>query len=374
MKVGLLTLRFHSNFGFLMQAYALQKAVKKLGHEPYHFYIKEEPVPLFEKIVIFFKRLARNLFWGAKYQLFPYYPTNSDRMIKDKNTWNFINDNISLSPYIPSLKTKYAKKIPLYDAYIVGSDQVWRKEFTEDIRCYFFSFAPQGSKKMSYAASFGKNTISYSNRIKRECKNLLKEFSYVTVREDDGIRMCKEYFDCDSTMVVDPTLLLTSEDYSLLIKDPDTLLDKEPYVFTYILRPNKEKLDFINRFAKDRHLKVINIMPKVLEKVGKKHLSECVYPSISTWLKGFSQAEFVITDSFHATVFSIIFHRQFYVVNDNYGGKTRIPSLLNSLGISGRYSCDYNDIIISIEYDEVEKILKSRRKTSIEILSDFLNS
>lgn len=372
MKVGILTLKFHSNFGFLMQAYALQTIVKKQGHEPFHFYIKEERVGLFGRIVIFFKKLIRNIFFGSNYRLFPYYPKMRDLEIKDKNTWDFINKNITLTPYIPSLTTKYAKNLPTYDAYIVGSDQVWRKEFTDDILCYFFSFVPNSSKKMSYAASFGKDTISYSRNVIRLCKDLLKKFDVVTVREDDGIRICKQFFECEPIKVLDPTLLLSKEDYLSLIDDT-TPLSSEPYIFIYILRPTKEKSDFISRFANDRKLRVVNIMPQNLEIVGKSHLDECIYPSISSWLKGFSQAEYVITDSFHASVFSIIFHKQFYVVNDKNGGITRIPSLLNSLNIDGRYSHKYNGEIIKIDYSKVDDILMKERDFSMSVISTFLN-
>jgi hypothetical protein len=309
MKVGILTLRLHSNFGFLMQSYALQKIVKEYGHEPFHFFIKEEPLNAYEKVIGFFKKIARNTISGTHYPLFTYSPTEEDMKYKDRNTWDFINKHLTLTPYIPSLTTKNAHKIPAYDAYIVGSDQVWRREFTDDILCYYFNFTPDNAKRMAYAASFGKDTISYSRKAIEECKRLLTRFDAVTVREDDGVRICKEYFDFNATKVLDPTLLLSQNDYIELIEDPEIPFSEEPYIFTYILRPNKEKLDFIKRFSDDRGMKVINIMPEVLEKVGKRRIDECVYPSISTWLKGFSQANMITSISlcFYPFILSILF-------------------------------------------------------------------
>jgi len=373
MKVGILTLRFHSNFGFLMQSYALQKIVKEYGHEPFHFYIKEEPLNAYEKVIGFFKKIARNTISGTHYPLFTYSPTEEDMKYKDRNTWDFINKHLTLTPYIPSLTTKNAHKIPAYDAYIVGSDQVWRREFTDDILCYYFNFTPDNAKRMAYAASFGKDTLSYSSKAIDECKRLLTRFDAVTVREDDGVRICKEYFDCNATKVLDPTLLLSQNDYIELIEDPEIPFSEEPYIFTYILRPNKEKLDFIKRFSDDRGMKVINIMPEVLEKVGKRRIDECVYPSISTWLKGFSQANYILTDSFHASVFSIIFNKIFYVINDSTGGITRIPSLLNTFGLTNRYARDYDGTVQIINYDEVNQTRYKRIKDSKVFFDSFFN-
>ncbi len=373
MKVGILTLKFHSNFGFLMQSYALQKVVKALGHEPFHFYIKEETEPIYNRIIVFFKKIVKNVFFHTNYPLFPYYPSESDRIYKDKNTWDFVHKNISLTPYYPSLKRIRKSSSPLYDAYIVGSDQVWRREFTDDIRCYFFDFLPDNIKRMSYAASFGTPTIDYSDKNLKVCRGLIRKFEKVTVREIEGVKICNEYFNQDAVKVLDPTLLLSSGDYINLIKDPNIPLSKKPYIFTYILRPNEDKAKFISRFAKDRDLEIINIMPSRLEKVGKRHLSECIYPSISDWLKGFSQADYILTDSFHASVFSIIFHKQFYVINDKDGGSTRIPSLLKTLSIEHRFDCDYNGQIFDIDYEKVDKILERERASSINLIKSFLS-
>lgn len=373
MKVGILTLKLHSNFGFLMQSYALQKVVRNMGHEPYHFYIKEEPETLLNKVIVFFKKIIKNTFMGGHYKLLPYHPTKEDMEIKDKHTWDFIYKNIQLTPYIPKLTTKTAFNLPLYDAYIVGSDQVWRREFTDDILCYFFNFLPEKTKRMSYAASFGTSSLSYSKKAILTCAKLIKKFDIVTVREDDGVRICKDYFNCDSTKVLDPTMLLSADDYLSLIKDPEIPFCRDHYIFTYILRPDKEKEEFVKKFAEDKKMKVINLMPQKLERVGKKRISECIYPSISSWLKGFSQASYILTDSFHASVFSIIFNKQFYVINDSIGGVTRIPSLLKSFDLLNRYATDYNGKDSIIDYDKVNELRIKYKEQSLDVFKRFFN-
>lgn len=373
MKVGILTLKLHSNFGYLMQAYALQKVLRDVGHDPYHFYIKEERETLIQRLIVFFKKIVKNIVFGSHYVLFPYHPTSEEMEYKDKNTWDFIKNHIQLTPYIPLLTTQKAKRLPTYDAYIVGSDQVWRREYTDDILCYFFNFTPNNANRMAYAASFGTNELSYSSKAITECKELLKRFSVVTVREDDGVRICREYFDCTATKVLDPTLLLSMDDYLSLIDPHEPVLSKESYIFTYILRPNKEKYNHIKKFAAEKGLKVVNIMPEKLELVGRKRLEDCKYPSISTWLNAFLHAEYVLTDSFHASVFSIIFKKQFYVMNDRVGGSTRIPSLLNTFNISNRDINAYKEIE-NIDYENVSPILNSQKKRSRTIIEDFLKN
>lgn len=373
MRVGILTLKLHSNFGFIMQSYALQRLVRDCGHEPYHFFIKEEPETYLNMVIVFFKKLIKNCFYGTNYSLFPYYPTPSDLEVKDKNTWDFINRNIQLTPYIPSLSKEELSKLPKYDAYIVGSDQVWRREYTDNILCYYFNFVEDGVKRMSYAASFGKNKISYSKENKQICKELLRKFDYVTVREEDGVKICKEFFDCNASMVLDPTLLLTADKYLNLIEKEEKPLCDDNYIFVYILRPNKEKTDFVNRVSNDKGLKIINIMPKNIREVGKRRLNECIYPSISCWLKGFSEAKYIITDSFHASVFSIIFHKQFYVMNDNIGGASRINTLLKMLNLETRNAVQYNEKENTIDYEHVELLLKEKRERSYSVIDKFLN-
>lgn len=372
MKVAILTLRIHSNFGYLMQLYALQKMVRSLGHEPYTFYIKEEQPSFKAK----FKELIYNLY--AKYikkenvVVFRKWLTDNERKYLDQNTWDFVNKNIQLTDYIKSPKDFYSFDTSKYDAFIVGSDQVWREPYSINLPLYFFSFLKSKKPKMSYAASFGKSDISeYSSRLKKKCKLLIQDFKIVTVREKDGIDICRENFNIDAKQVLDPTLLLPAQEYLELAKKGKIHNQGRPYVFTYILDPSSKKWELINEFAKTNGIDVINILPsRINENISL--IANNVYPHVYDILSGFANADYVFTDSFHASVFSIIFKKQFYVFPNKKRGNSRIYSLLNDYGLLDR-------LIISsitanvINYDSINPSINEKIEASKGYLNLFLN-
>lgn len=373
MKVGILTLPLHSNFGYLMQAYALQTIIKELGHQPYTIYTKEEPTPYSRRVTNAIKRIIKNILYNSDYTVFPYYPSSEDYILKDKNTWDFIKKNLSLSPYL-NIETKEGiEHVCDYDAYVVGSDQVWRREYSGDIAFYFFDFLTKGQKRMSYAASFGNSSPSYSPKLIDKCKRLLDEFDFITVRENDAVDICRTLFSKEALQVLDPTLLLSKADYEKLIDEDVTETPKEKYIFSYILDKSPEKELFINELANKKHCIIYNILPKRLEDVGKSHIEECIYPSISSWLSAFKNAEYIVTDSFHGTVFSILFNKDFSVFCNKKRGASRIESLLNDLNLQDRMVVNNNNRFDRlIAYGTIEDLLQSKRLISIETLKSFL--
>ena len=355
-----------------MQVYALQRYVRSLGHEPYTFYIKEEKPSIKARVKEIVFNLFVKLFKGEQTAIFKRRLSEEERGIIDKNTWDFVKKEIKLTDYLRSPKDFYSFDTSEYDAYIVGSDQVWREPYSISLPLYFFSFLDSEKKRMSYAASFGKSDINeYSQRQKKYCKELLQKFELVTVRERDGVEICKNEFHVNAKQVVDPTLLLSASDYIKLSEKGKFHYYEEPYIFAYILDPNSYKLDIIEKFAKDNNLKVINILPsKVIDK--RKPLEKYVYPHVYDILSGFANATFVFTDSFHASVFSIIFQRQFLVFPNEKRGNSRIHSLLSDFDLGDRLITgdaprgliDYGSLNSSIDV----KIIESK-----EYLNSFLN-
>lgn len=372
MKVGILTLPLHSNFGYLMQAYALQVVVKKLGHQPYTIYTREEPVPYRRRISNAIKRFVKNIFCKTDYTIFPYYPTANDYQYKDKNTWNFIKSHLSLSPYVNIDTKEGIDSICNYDAYIVGSDQVWRREYAGDIMFYFFDFLKENQRRMSYAASFGNAKPTYSADLRNKCKQLIASFEVVTVREEDGISLCKHMFDKKAQKVLDPTLLLTKADYEALIDTNESDVPLKKYIFAYILDNTPEREQIIEQFAKEKHYEVFKLLPKRLEDEGKAHIDECIYPSIATWIRAFAGAEYIFTDSFHGTVFSLLFNKQFSVFCNYKRGASRIVSLLNDFNLACRLVKNSDLPSETIDYNSVESILSEKQNESMRILTSFL--
>ena len=372
MKVAILTLRIHSNFGYLMQLYALQKVVRRLGHEPYTFYIKEEQPSCKAKA----KEVVYNLY--MKYvkkediKIFKKWITDKERTIIDKNTWEFVNSNIQLTDYLRTPQDFYGFDASKYDAYIVGSDQVWREPYSINLPLYYFSFLRGNQKRMSYAASFGKSNIDeYSAALKKRCGQLIKEFSIVTVREKDGVDICSKEFGVEAKQVVDPTLLLPALEYKKLADKGKKHNDGKPYIFTYILDSTPQKWNAINIFAQEEGLVIINLLPP---KIGTKGtaIEDYIYPKVYDILSGFANSEYVITDSFHACVFSLIFKRQFYVFPNEKIGNSRIISLLSDYGITNRVIKE-RILKESINYDSLETNIINKIELSLGYLKSFLN-
>lgn len=369
MKICILTFRLHSNFGFLMQAYALQSVLKDLGHEPYTIDIRDEPLSISAKIKNKIKLLLLLVSRKSGFPQLPYI-TSKEQAYIDKNTWEFIHNNINLTSRVKSIKD--LKIIGnQYDYYLVGSDQVWRKEYCPHIPSYFLSFVSKGRKKASYAASFGVSNPNYTDKMAKQCKKLLSDFSAISVREAEGVKTCRDLFGVEATQTLDPTLLLDKSKYLELINTSEKPQHPEtPFVLAYILDKSYEKLNFIEQYAQKKRLAIYYIKPQSINEVGIKRIDECVYPSISQWLNAFENADFIISDSFHGTVFSIIFKKQFVVIDNPKRGSSRLISLLKSFSLEDRLISNNKklNVLSLIDYNKVELILKEKKKNSLSFL------
>ena len=194
-----------------------------------------------------------------------------------------------------------------FDAIVVGSDQIWRPKYFRPIEHVYLDFTEGWNiRRIAYATSFGTDEWEYNKRQTRECGRLLQNFDAVSVREKSGIDLCRDHFHAQATQVLDPTMLLEAGDYIKLFeavgtpKSPGTLLN-------YILDETPEKTALIEKIAKDKGLVPFRVNSKV-ENINAP-LQERIQPPVEQWLRGFYDAEFIVTDSFHACVFSILFSR-----------------------------------------------------------------
>ena len=164
MNIGILTLKIHPNFGYIMQMYALQQVVKKLGHNPWTYQLQEESMSELDKIKQTLYNVYLHYIKGYENEIFQVFPTKQQMDVISMNIWAFIRDNIQLTDLVKDIKELRKKQFSNFDAYIVGSDQVWREAFSIDIRSYFFSYLPENAKKMAYAASFGQASLDYTRK------------------------------------------------------------------------------------------------------------------------------------------------------------------------------------------------------------------
>ena len=373
MKVAILTIRIHSNFGYIMQLYALQKAIDKIGHDAYTIQLKLEPMTIKQRIKYFAKIFVLKYIMRRQPSPIYKYPTKRQMEYMDANTWDFISHHCKLTRYFPSIE-KLSELANEYDVFVVGSDQVWRHEYSADIPTYFFSFLPDGKKRIAYAASFGISENDYGEDLTQICKSLLNKFSAVGVREKTAVKLCDEVFDIKAEQVLDPTLLLTKEDYQHLIEvDKIGEVPTSPFLLLYVLDTAPEKFELAKKIADERRLVIFQIKPSDFREVGARHIDECIYPHISTWLYAFNHASYVITDSFHGTVFSIIFEKAFLTFGNKKRGLDRMATLLEMCNLKERL---YDETFLDkdIAYDMVFSKLKEERVKSLRFLKTNLQS
>lgn len=326
---AILTLSGYFNYGNILQRYALQKFLTKKG---YNF-------------VSYFQKAANtdDVAFGS-----------SRQAIKD-----FVKQYII---------TKSPNGNDRYKNYIVGSDQVWRNwdypdEQTE-LGYYFFNFiGDQTAKKIAYAASFGVDTLKaarISDSFVDYIGPFIRQFTAIGMREESGVDLVKQTWGVDARKVVDPTMLLTASDYSILIDKSPHTLQKPDGIFTYFLHLDESRDVIVANIGETAGYKVTSFAPKAVDTL----------PPVEQWLIGFRDAKIVITDSFHGVVFAIINNTPFVVLENAAGGLTRIKNLLEQFGLEDRLVENGNtdsflyENLPPIDWDGVNIRLDEYRKDS----------
>lgn len=381
MKIGILTQPLHNNYGGLLQNYALQQVLKSMGHEV-------ETVDWFPEKT----RTLKEWLWQKKELLLSvllkdrekprYQLTEKEEVVIGRNTHHFTKKYITVCPKkvgrveeLNGIDADYR-----YGAYVVGSDQVWRPCYNSTMMsAMFLGFTEKKDvKRIAYAASFGTSAWEFSPALTDVCARLAKKFDCITVREKSGVDLCREHFGVNATWVLDPTMLLNHKDYEKLV-----LAENEPKsvgtLFHYILDPSEEKKALIERVAEEKGFKPFTIMPKCQAenrtKWDVKHrIEDCVFPSVTSWLRGFMDAEMVIVDSFHGAVFSIIFNKPFWVIGNSKRGNARFESLLGLYGLEDRMITpdETVDWKKPIDWERVNVIREREKERCILLLNKAL--
>ncbi|MDO5760160.1 MAG: polysaccharide pyruvyl transferase family protein [Bacteroidota bacterium] len=387
-KVLIITQPLRVNYGGILQAYALQKVVAELGFEVWTdntFYLK--PLSLKHRVKDFLARLLYGCFLNREnYKpLIKKRPKRKDYEKVAKNILPFISQNIKTIDFFESRVFPKASNIEKFDIFISGSDQVWRRKYGVVTR-YFFDFLRNTNKKrFSYSASFGTDNLNeYSQKEKRECKELIKSFSSISVREDSAIEIILKEFEQRAVLTLDPTFLLSKEDYLSLINNSYSKADNTltENLFVYILDESKEKEELKEVLSRRLALKTLDIMPKKDWKtLTSKEIDEnAVFPSVEEWLKGLVNAKFVLTDSFHAVVFSIIFNKPFLCIGNKERGLTRFTSLLTLFDLDSRLIYNKKDLtgillhnIYRIDYEKINIRKEELKQKSLDYLNKNLS-
>lgn len=336
MKIGILTLPLHNNYGGILQAYALQTVLKRMGHDAVVIDKSREiklPILSLSRYFLYFKLLAHKVLVDRNTTIFWDRKHNREYKVMSTYTLPFIQKYIKR--FIAA--RDYSNiKLGDFDAFVVGSDQVWRpKYFGQNIISNaFLSFAKDWNvKRISYAASFGTEEWEYTEAQTSECKEWIKRFDAVSVRESSAVQLCKEHLDVDALHVLDPTMLLSATDYIQLFKEANTPKSSGS-LMCYILDETEDKQKVVSNVEETLHLTAFSVNSKY--EVRTAPLEERIQPPVEAWLRGFYDAEFVVTDSFHACVFSILFEKPFIVYGNKDRGMARFHSLLSIFGLENR--------------------------------------
>ncbi|MBO7482013.1 MAG: polysaccharide pyruvyl transferase family protein [Bacteroidales bacterium] len=368
MKIAIITLSIGSNYGGMLQAYALQHFLRKQGHDAVTVWYKGN------------QRITTRLILGICNNIFKKYILRKDiktvapiwmnKKLSEKfyrESQTFINDNIKRTEYLKDLSELNRMH---FDAYIVGSDQVWRPKMNAfTINNMFLDFLKdEKALRIAYAASFGVSNWEYPEPLTEKVAKFAKKFNAVSVRENSGVELCEKYLHVDAKHVADPTMLLDANDYRSLISNGQTT-SLQNKVFAYILDSNDIKQSILNKIAQTANCETLAIDPNYSK-------SNTEMPSPYQWLKCINDAEYVFTDSFHGVVFSIIFNKQFYIYGNKQRGLSRFESLLKMFGLENRIVSTPDEIatLSPINYDVVNPLLENFRKYSVEFLYKSLNA
>lgn len=371
MRIGIITLPLHTNYGGILQAYALETILKSQGHEVCHIEEKHYPQKVDPRLIIpkVIKRLIIKIFRDKRTRIYSEAYYNKSYPIITQYTLDFVKKNLNLR----TVKTFFDIKEGEYDTFIVGSDQVWRPFYYSKIEKMYLSFAKGWDiKRLAYSASLGTDKWEYSESQTKECRKLLKDFNLISVREQSGVKLIKEHFGLNAIQVLDPTMLLTAADYlALLDKNPS----EQNSIMQYILDENDDVYNKIKSLASKENL-IVKRANSRFEDIYAP-VEQRIQPPVESWLNSFVESKLVITDSFHATVFSILFHKPFYVLVNPQRGASRIIDLLAMFGLSSRIIYgqeDFNSIDYNIDWVSVEKILIQKRNMSKGALNKALRS
>ena len=370
MRIGILTLPLHTNYGGILQAYALQTVLERMGHDVCLIEKKRQPLrlPLWKAPLSYGKRIIKNL-TGHPYPICFEQKINREEPLVRQKTDKFVNKYIKRR-FVDDF-SEIGKDD--FDAIVVGSDQVWRpKYFIDGIENAYLTFAKEWNiRRIAYAASFGTDKWEYSSEQTTSCRRLLKNFDAVSVRESSAVTLCREHLGVDVKRVLDPTMLLSTNDYMKLF-DANGTPKSNGNLLCYIIDETPEKMSFVNKIAQERGLIPFRVNSKVENLIAP--LQERIQPPVEQWLRGFYDADFVVTDSFHACVFSILFNKPFFVLGNEKRGLSRFSSLLGMFGMENLLvtNKDLNEKQNDIDWARVMSLLAEEKKKAINFLNENL--
>ena len=361
MKIGIITYHCSNNYGAQLQAYATCHFLQKMGHEaevidcntigvgPIFMWSLESPRAIFGSIRNNFLSLVSE---RKRYRLFNEFSRNMIGLSKPCYT-----------------KVELDKACKNYDYIITGSDQVWHPMICEGNTRFFLDLPIPDNRKIAYAPSFG--VSEYSKEEVDEYMPLISKIGHLSVREESGRRMIKKYTGRDAKIVVDPTMLLTRADWDKILIPAK--YQKYLFYFTILDEPNGTD-ELVRKIAQEKGLEIVRI--GTVRDIMKRGFINARANGPQQFLGLVRDADFVVTTSFHGTVFSILYEKQFLCVLNNNDRNSRMETLLSGLGLDSRMIRNIHNSKISkvsiINYQDVNARLAELREESMQFLNNSI--
>lgn len=350
-KVGIITFQNTLNFGAMLQCYALKEIILHLNYktEVINHYNKK----IADSYSMYSAHIWKRTIWGILKSLAYHTLLNIRKIITYKRFKSFMMTNLPVSTNDSPSK---------YDIIVFGSDQIWKATITGNDKYYWGENFPNNIKKITYAASAGKiDKIFYENI------NFLYNFNAISVREYHLNKILNN-LNIPSQTVLDPTLLLTKEEWN----NKFSLKKKtKKYILVYAMQNLQKTRQIAQQLSIQTAIKVEIIYPHVTISNILKKYSSC---GPIQFLRLLYNAEYIITDSFHGTAFSVNFHKNFYTVCQGIGFDNRAESLLTQLGLQSRLITPDCDIFNTdpVDYSKADILLNSLKNESINFLKSNL--
>lgn len=327
-RVALLNLRYDNNYGGNLQRYALMRILQDMGYDVIYLYVRDNWGEWFvgrswcNVIEKQLKQIVRHLLRPKKEPWCVWHRESEEYKRLSAITEPFLNQYIKHThPIYSKFELKWVFRLGHYYAVVAGADQIWRKQYIEryGLGTYFLDFIPSTfkGKKIVYGASFGVDEMEYSLQEQDFIRSLFNKLDAVSVRESSGLELLKAYGWTypSAVQVLDPTLLLKREDYDALIDAAETS-PLEGSMFCYILDRSDDITRKIEKIAAER-----NLIPVI------RTISDEPFLSVEQWLRNIRDAKYIVTDSYHGLLFSFIFGKEYYIVENASRGKARFKSI-----------------------------------------------
>lgn len=379
MKIGILTILNVNNYGAELQCCALYRKLTKMGYDAevvnYLFGINPKHEFNGEKrtVSISFKQNLKVRLLPIVQNLFCLFH-QKNKALRNKRFDEFHARYNRLTPKVyPSVKSLYSENFN-YDVICIGSDQVWNYEKGYSLEPFFACFDKNNTKKISYASSIGLSSLS--DEAESVFKKELSVFSYLSVREQQASELLEKLLDRKVDVVLDPTLILDSKEWLEVAKFD--MCPKEKYILVYIvtIKPCDYVLEVARHIAKERNLKIVRICRDAYPERSGSDVQEILTAGPSEFVGLFANAEFVVTNSFHGTVFSINFAKPFYsVIKSQHSTNSRLTSILKKLNLENRILPVGSPFpeINDIDYTVPSEKLREERNHSVEYIKKALS-